>query len=74
MYYTLTAEQAATIGKFEFAKNCFCDPFVCPQKDGTFLVGEGIYQIVSNNENILKVDFTKLSTTNTNNPKNSAPI
>lgn len=60
-YYKITPEQAALIGKFEYAKNQAIDPFVGEQKDGTFLVSEQVYEMLKERSELKKVDFSKLT-------------
>lgn len=58
-YYKITKEQAALIGKFEYATNQAIDPFVGEQKDGNYLVSEFMYELLKERSEIKKVDFTK---------------
>jgi len=56
-YYKITAEEAALIGKFEYAPNQVIDPFVGEQKDGTYLVSEKMYLILQHHPKIEAIDF-----------------
>lgn len=58
-FYKITKEQAALIGRFEYAPNQMVDPFVGEQKDGSYLVSELVYNMLKDRPEIKKVDFTK---------------
>lgn len=61
-FYKITKEQAALIGKFEYAPGYRFDPFVGEQKSGEFLVDEKMLTILKGHSQIKKIDFNKSQT------------
>ena len=60
-FYKISKTDANKVGKFEYDNGCIFDPFCSEQVDGAYLVSVDMVNLLVNNENILKVDWTNLT-------------
>lgn len=65
-FYKISKTDANKVGKFEYGNGQVFDPFCSEQVDGTYLVSESMINLLVNNENIQKVDWTQLEMIDSN--------
>lgn len=58
--YKITRQIAELIGRFEYAKNQWFDPFACEQEDGTFLVGKNVIQQLKDHPKVKLVNWDEV--------------
>lgn len=63
-FYKISKIDANKVGRFEYDNGCMFDSFCSEQVDGTYLVSVYLVSELSDNENIKKVDFSKLEIIN----------
>jgi hypothetical protein len=63
-FFKISKTDANKIGRFEYENGCMFDPFCSEQVDGTYLVSVVLVSELADNENIKKVDFSKLTKIN----------
>ena len=63
-FYKISKLNANKVGSFEYETGCEFNPFCCEQVDGTYLVSIDLVEQLKDNENIKKVDWTKLEAIN----------
>ena len=59
-FYKISKLDANKVGSFEYETGCEFNPFCSEQVDGTYLVSVDLVEQLKDNENIKKVDWTKL--------------
>ena len=59
-FYKISKEDANKVGSFEYETGYEFNPFCSEQVDGTYLVSVDLVEQLKDNENIKKVDWTKL--------------
>ena len=60
IFYKISKEDANKVGSFEYETGYEFNPFCSEQVDGTYLVSVDLVEQLKDNENIKKVDWTKL--------------
>ena len=63
-FYKISKLDANKVGSFEYETGCEFNPFCSEQVDGTYLVSVDLVEQLKDNENIKKVDWTKLEVIN----------
>jgi hypothetical protein len=63
-FYKISKLDANKVGSFEYETGCEFNPFCSEQVDGTYLVSIDLVEQLKDNENIKKVDWTKLEAIN----------
>lgn len=63
-FYKISKLDANKVGSFEYETGCEFNPFCSEQVDGTYLVTIDLVEQLKDNENIKKVDWTKLEVIN----------
>lgn len=63
-FYKISKIDANKVGKFEYENGQMFYPFCSEQVDGTYLVSVDLVNLLVNNENIQKIDWTKLTVIN----------
>ena len=63
-YYKISKTDANKVGIFNYGNAEIFNPFCSEQVDGTYLVSVDLVSQLSDNENIKKVDFSKLTIIN----------
>ena len=64
IFYKISKEDANKVGSFEYETGYEFNPFCSEQVDGTYLVSVDLVEQLKDNENIKKVDWTKLEVIN----------
>jgi hypothetical protein len=59
-FYKISKLDANKVGSFEYETGYEFNPFCSEQVDGTYLVEVSLVEQLKDNENIKKVDWTKL--------------
>ena len=59
-FYKISKEDANKVGSFEYEVGYGFNPFCSEQVDETYLVSVDLVEQLKDNENIKKVDWTKL--------------
>lgn len=59
-FYKISKLDANKVGSFEYETGYEFNPFCSEQVDGTYLVSVDLVEQLKDNENIKKVDWTKL--------------
>ena len=59
-FYKISKLDANKVGSFEYETGYGFNPFCSEQVDGTYLVSVDLVEQLKDNENIKKVDWTKL--------------
>lgn len=65
-FYKISKTDANKVGRFEYDNGSIFDPFCSEQVDGTYLVSESMVNLLVNNENIKKVDWSNLTVISSN--------
>ena len=63
-FYKISKLDANKVGIFEYETGYEFNPFCSEQVDGTYLVSVDLVEQLKDNENIKKVDWTKLEVIN----------
>jgi hypothetical protein len=63
-FYKISKLDANKVGSFEYETGYEFNPFCSEQVDGTYLVSIDLVEQLKDNENIKKVDWTKLESIN----------
>jgi len=63
-FYKISKLDANKVGSFEYEIGYEFNPFCSEQVDGTYLVSIDLVEQLKDNENIKKVDWTKLEAIN----------
>ena len=63
-FYKISKLDANKVGSFEYETGYEFNPFCSEQVDGTYLVSVDLVEQLKDNENIKKVDWTKLEVIN----------
>ena len=63
-FYKISKLDANKVGSFEYEVGYEFNPFCSEQVDGTYLVSVDLVEQLKDNENIKKVDWTKLEVIN----------
>jgi len=63
-FYKISKLDANKVGSFEYKTGYEFNPFCSEQVDGTYLVSIDLVEQLKDNENIKKVDWTKLEAIN----------
>jgi hypothetical protein len=63
-FYKISKLDANKVGSFEYETGYEFNPFCSEQVDGTYLVSIDLVEQLKDNENIKKVDWTKLEAIN----------
>jgi len=63
-FYKISKLDANKVGSFEYEIGYEFNPFCSEQVDGTYLVSIDLVEQLKDNENIKKVDWTKLEVIN----------
>ena len=63
-FYKISKEDANKVGSFVYETGYEFNPFCSEQVDGTYLVSVDLVEQLKDNENIKKVDWTKLEVIN----------
>ena len=63
-FYKISKLDANKVGSFEYETGYEFNPFCSEQVDGTYLVSIDLVEQLKDNENIKKVDWTKLEVIN----------
>jgi hypothetical protein len=63
-FYKISKLDANKVGSFEYEVGYEFNPFCSEQVDGTYLVSIDLVEQLKDNENIKKVDWTKLEAIN----------
>ena len=63
-FYKISKLDANKVGSFEYETGYEFNPFCSEQVDGTYLVSFDLVKQLKDNENIKKVDWTKLEVIN----------
>ena len=63
-FYKISKLDANKVGSFEYETGYEFNPFCSEQVDGTYLVTIDLVEQLKDNENIKKVDWTKLEVIN----------
>jgi len=63
-FYKISKLNANKVGSFEYETGYEFNPFCSEQVDGTYLVSIDLVEQLKDNENIKKVDWTKLEVIN----------
>jgi hypothetical protein len=63
-FYKISKLDANKVGTFEYEVGYVFNPFCSEQVDGTYLVSIDLVKQLKDNENIKKVDWTKLEAIN----------
>ena len=63
-FYKISKLDANKVGSFEYETGYEFNPFCSEQVDGTYLVSFDLVEQLKDNENIKKVDWTKLEVIN----------
>ena len=63
-FYKISKLDANKVGSFEYETGYGFNPFCSEQVDGTYLVSFDLVEQLKDNENIKKVDWTKLEVIN----------
>jgi hypothetical protein len=63
-FYKISKLDANKVGSFEYEVGYEFNPFCSEQVDGTYLVSIDLVEQLKDNENIKKVDWTKLEVIN----------
>jgi hypothetical protein len=63
-FYKISKEDADKVGYFEYESGNAFSPYCSEQVDGTYLVSCNLIELLKDNENIIKVDWSAMTVIN----------